>query len=61
MELNRRQILKLAGLGIALPAASPLLSACSNDKSGGGSGDGSVKFEGWDPMCSSRSGSTANC
>ncbi len=48
MELNRRQVLKLAGLGIALPTASSLLSACSNDKSGAGSGDGSVKFEGWD-------------
>ncbi|MEU4233994.1 extracellular solute-binding protein [Nonomuraea sp. NPDC026600] len=47
MEFNRRQILKYAGLGLALPAASPLLSACSNDKSAG-SGDGSVKFEGWD-------------
>ncbi|WP_431922263.1 extracellular solute-binding protein [Nonomuraea jabiensis] len=47
MELNRRQILKYAGLGLALPVASPLLSACSNDKAGG-SGDGSVKFEGWD-------------
>jgi len=47
MELNRRQILKYAGLGLALPAASPLLAACSNDKSGS-SGDGSVKFEGWD-------------
>jgi multiple sugar transport system substrate-binding protein len=49
MELNRRQVLKLAGLGIALPTASSLLSACSNDnKSSGSSGDGSVKFEGWD-------------
>lgn len=46
MELTRRHILKLTGLGLAGPA---LLSACSNDSSsGGGSGDGSVKFEGWD-------------
>ncbi|TCC23433.1 extracellular solute-binding protein [Kribbella speibonae] len=46
MELTRRHIFKLTGLGLAGPA---LLSACSNDSSsGGGSGDGSVKFEGWD-------------
>ncbi|GAA1579324.1 extracellular solute-binding protein [Kribbella hippodromi] len=46
MELTRRNILKLAGLGLTTPA---LLSACSNGKSGGGgSSDGSVKFEGWD-------------
>lgn len=46
MELTRRHILKLTGLGLAAPA---LLSACSNDsRSGSGSGDGSVKFEGWD-------------
>jgi multiple sugar transport system substrate-binding protein len=47
MELTRRQILKYAGLGLTVPAVSPLLAACSNDKSGG-AGDGSVKFEGWD-------------
>jgi multiple sugar transport system substrate-binding protein len=43
MEFNRRQVLKFA----ALPAATALLSACSNDKTGG-AGDGTVKFEGWD-------------
>ncbi|MFI5731004.1 extracellular solute-binding protein [Kribbella sp. NPDC051587] len=43
MELNRRQVLKLAGLATAGPA---LLAACSNDKQA--AGDGSVKFEGWD-------------
>jgi multiple sugar transport system substrate-binding protein len=48
MELTRRQILKYAGLGLTVPAVSPLLSACSNDDKSGGSGDGSVKFEGWD-------------
>jgi multiple sugar transport system substrate-binding protein len=47
MELTRRQILKYAGFGLTVPAVSPLLSACSNDKSAG-AGDGSVKFEGWD-------------
>lgn len=47
MELTRRHILKLTGLGLVPPA---VLSACSNgsSSSGGGSGDGSVKFEGWD-------------
>lgn len=45
MELNRRQALLLAGL--SLPAATALLSACSGD-GGGGAGDGTVKFEGWD-------------
>ncbi|GAA1578114.1 MULTISPECIES: ABC transporter substrate-binding protein [Kribbella] len=46
MELTRRHILKLTGLGLVPPA---VLSACSGkSSSGGGSGDGSVKFEGWD-------------
>jgi multiple sugar transport system substrate-binding protein len=45
MELTRRHILKLTGLGLVPPA----LAACSNgSSSGAGSGDGSVKFEGWD-------------
>ncbi|GAA1691033.1 extracellular solute-binding protein [Kribbella yunnanensis] len=48
MELNRRQVLKLAGLGLGATATPGLLAACSNDKSGAGAGDGSVKFEGWD-------------
>ncbi|GAB3928747.1 extracellular solute-binding protein [Kribbella albertanoniae] len=48
MELNRRQVLKLAGLGLGATATPGLLAACSNDTSGGGAGDGSVKFEGWD-------------
>ncbi|GAA0588814.1 extracellular solute-binding protein [Kribbella sandramycini] len=47
MELNRRQVLKLAGLGVTATAVPGVLAACSNG-SGGGAGDGSVKFEGWD-------------
>jgi len=45
--LNRRQLLRLASLGLALPAAGTLLAACGDDK-GSTATDGTVKFEGWD-------------
>ncbi|MFF1820308.1 extracellular solute-binding protein [Kribbella sp. NPDC058245] len=46
MEFNRRQVLKLAGLGLTATATPGLLAACSSDKPA--AGNGSVKFEGWD-------------
>ncbi|HEX6355626.1 sugar ABC transporter substrate-binding protein [Actinophytocola sp.] len=42
MNFTRREALKLAGLGIS----TSLLAACGNDS--GSSGDGTVRFEGWD-------------
>jgi multiple sugar transport system substrate-binding protein len=44
--LRRRQLLKLGALGLAAPAAGPLLAACGDDAGAGA--DGPVTFEGWD-------------
>jgi multiple sugar transport system substrate-binding protein len=48
--MDRRNLLKMATLGLAVPTAGPLLAACGGDEptQTGGGGTGPVKFEGWD-------------